>query len=236
MDEIKAVLTEKIKRTDQVFSFRFKPPAALDFLPGQFTRVILDEDNAKNQALNKYLSYSCAPGKPYFEVTKKISNSEFSGRLMSLKEGARITFKPALGHCVFLPSMNEIGFIVGGIGITPVISILEYIYDHRLDAGVRLIYSNWTSRDIAFRAELDRIAAAYPRIKVTYVLNTCGPEDAGCFSGTITQELIAEQMPDNTARDIFIFGPPGLVNALAGACRCLGCGTEHLKIENFIGY
>ena len=35
--------------------------------------------------MNKYLSFSCAPGKGYIEVTKRLSNSEFSQSLKNLK-------------------------------------------------------------------------------------------------------------------------------------------------------
>ena len=78
MKEIKAKFDRKIKRTEAAESFRFVPKERIDFLPGQFVQVNFDEKNKSNKALNKYLSFSCAPGKSYFEVTKKLSESEFS--------------------------------------------------------------------------------------------------------------------------------------------------------------
>ncbi len=236
MNEIRAKLTARIQRTHNVFSFRFEPPQKIPYLPGQFTQVIFDEQDLRNKRLNKYLSYSCAPGRYYFEVTKKISDSSFSARLMGLKEGDAVLFRPPMGHCVFEPSMTRVGFIIGGIGITPVISIVEYIAEQGLATDVRLLYSNWSAGDIAFREELDCIGRACANIHPVYILGECRPEDSGCFSGCITREFVADHIPDYDARHIFIFGPPGMVTAMTDICRSLGCARDRLKIENFIGY
>ena len=62
---------------------------------------------------------------------------------------------PPFGNCVFKDEYRKIGFLIGGIGITPVISIIEYIVDRSLATDVLLLYSNKTQEDIAFRRELD---------------------------------------------------------------------------------
>lgn len=236
MTGIKAGFITKVQRTANVFSFRFEPPQKIDFLPGQFTQVIFDENDPNNRLLNKPLSYSCAPGKNYFEVTKKISESDFSKRLSTLKEGDPVLFTPALGRCVFTPRIKAAGFIVGGIGITPVISILEYIVEQGLGTDVDLLYANWTMQDIAFHAELDRFAAANRNIRILYVLADCESEDCGYSRGFITKELIAERLADNVDRTNFVFGPPAMVKAMTDFCLSLGCKRDKLQIESFAGY
>jgi len=165
---------EKIKRTETVRSFRFKSEQKVDFYPGQFLQVIFDEQNKNNRNLNKYLSFSSAPDKDYIEVTKRISDSEFSQRLLELKPGSRILMKAPMGTCIFKDEYEKIGFLIGGIGITPVISILEYIIDKGLATDVCLLYSNKTEDDIAFKPEIDNWSKNNSKIKVIYTVSTAG--------------------------------------------------------------
>ena len=83
MGEFKGNLIEKVQRTPSIFSFRFKIVGTINFLAGQFMKVIFDNDNRQNRDLNKYLSFSCAPGREYIEVTKRI-NTEVKPNLPRL--------------------------------------------------------------------------------------------------------------------------------------------------------
>jgi len=142
MEYIKAEFVERIKRSEDVESFRFFPQERINFLPGQFLRLIFDRENKRDFSLNKYLSFSSAPGKDYIEVTKKMSSSLFSKSLIDLKQGDEVLINGPLGNCIFKPEYKKTAFFAGGVGITPAISILEYIYENRLSTDAVLIYSN----------------------------------------------------------------------------------------------
>ncbi|MCP4650864.1 MAG: FAD-dependent oxidoreductase [PVC group bacterium] len=236
MKEIKGTLVERIKRTAQVESFRFNLPEDVEFLPGQFLQVIFDEENRGNKVLNKYLSFSSTPGKDYIEVTKKLSESDFSSSLKRLKEGDKVLFKIPLGNCVFLEDYKKIGFLVGGIGITPVISIIEYICEKGLDTDVCLLYSNKTEQEIAFKQELDHWRKKNENIKILYAVTKCQPQDEECVFGGLNKDIVSEKMADFKDRRIFIYGPPGMVTAMKDVCSEIGCDEKQLKTENFVGY
>ncbi|MBF0484714.1 MAG: FAD-dependent oxidoreductase [Candidatus Omnitrophica bacterium] len=150
MEEIRARFSERVVRTKDVTSFRFIPNKQFDFVPGQFAQVIFDESNRQNKDLNKFISFSCDTGKAYFEITKKLSQSSFSSKLRGLVEADNVLFKVPMGNCVLGANTSEVLFIAGGIGVTPVISILEHAYNTKQQLDVKLIYSNWTEADIAF--------------------------------------------------------------------------------------
>lgn len=221
--EVTGVFAEKIKRTPAVESFRFRPKEAIDFLPGQFLEIIFDKDNRGNRSLNKYLSFSSAPGKEYIEVTKKISGSEFSRSLTALKPGDETLFKASLGNCVFKDEYERIGFLIGGIGITPVISILEHITDKKLATDVCLLYSNSAETEIAFKSEIDTWSKNNRNIKVLYALQ-------------INREFFSAPECDIQERIFFIFGPPAMVNTMQNICLKAGCNEKMIKKEKFLGY
>jgi ferredoxin-NADP reductase len=236
MKELKARLTERIKRTGSVESFRFAPPERIDFVAGQFMQVILDEQNRGNKELNKYLSFSSSPLRPYVEFTKRVSQSAFCQKLKTLKAGDEILLKAPLGACVYKEEYRKIAFLIGGIGITPVISIIEYITEKKIDTDTVLFYSNRNESDIAFKLELDQWQGINERLKIFYTVTDCQPQDKSCIYGRINKEIVQEKLSDLKERIIFIFGPPKMVEAINNLCLDLGCNKDSLKTESFIGY
>jgi ferredoxin-NADP reductase len=235
MKELKAKLIVSIKRTLTIESFRFLPAEKLDFVPGQFLQVIFDETNRENKELNKYLSFSCSPTKDYIEVTKRLSESQFSQALKNLKINDQILINAPLGTCVFKNEYKKIGFLIGGIGITPVISIIEYITEKKLDTDIYLIYSNRTEEEIAFKPELD-YWRSINNLEIIYIVTDSQTKDKTCILGRIDKEVIKEHMPDIAKRIVFIFGPPKMVEAMQALSLEAGANKENIKIENFIGY
>ena len=141
-----------------------------------------------------------------------------------------------IGECVFREEDKKIIFLIGGIGITPVISIMEYIMDKDLDTDTRLFYSNRTEEDIAFRKKLDNWRSINKNIEVYYTITDCQPKDKACISGYINKELIQERIDDLDERIIFIYGPPGMVKAMRKISLDIGAKTENIRSENFLGY
>ncbi|MBU1853314.1 MAG: FAD-dependent oxidoreductase [Candidatus Omnitrophica bacterium] len=236
MKDIKARLIERIKRVSTIESFRFKPKEKVDFLPGQFLHVIFDEGNQNNSELNKYLSFSSSPTKDYIEVTKRLSESAFSQKLRSLKVSDEILLKGPLGNCVLKEEYKKIGFLIGGIGITPVISMIEYIAHKRLDTDVILFYSNRKEDDIAFKEELKYWQSTNKNIRIFFTVTDAEPKDTNCIYGRISRELLIEKAQDIQERIFFIFGPPKMVEAMKNICLGLNCKQENVKMEKFIGY
>jgi glycine betaine catabolism B len=236
MKVVKARLIERVRRADGIESFRFAPGERIEFAAGQFLQVMFDPAREDNKDLNKYLSFSCSPCRPYIEVTKRLSDSVFSRRLRELRMGDEVLFRAPLGNCVFTEQYKKIVFLIGGIGITPVISIIEYIIDKKLDTDAVLFYSNRTDEDIAFQKELEHWRTVDNRLRVIFTVTDCQPKDTRCIFGFIDRRLLQQQLTDYAERVFFIFGPPKMVEAMTALCLEIGCNKENIKTESFIGY
>ena len=217
-------------------SFRFVADKPVEFTPGQFLKVIFDEKERNNIALNKYLSFSSAPGRDYFEVTKRLSESEFSNRLKALELGQEVTFQMPLGSCVYKDSYDFISFLIGGIGITPAISIIEYISQKKLSTRVALLYANRGEDEIAFKRELDAWRKDNSRIDVCYLVSKKSCADSDCREGVIDEAFCRDTVGDIDKSKVFVYGPPQMVESMKALARNLGCNKEDILSENFIGY
>jgi ferredoxin-NADP reductase len=236
MKEYRTVLLEKIRRTPTVISFRLRLFEKIDFLAGQFMQVRFSENDG-DRDMNKYLSFSSSPTKEYIEFTKRISDSAFSERLLSLKPQNEVLIKAPLGNCFFNPKDSNITFLIGGIGITAVISIIEYIVEENLDTVVNLFYSNRNEEEIAFKPELDSWAKNNQNLRIFYTVTDCLPKDKKCLYGVINKEMVLNGIGADINKTVFfIYGPPKMVEVMKELCLNFGCNEERIKQESFIGY
>src|SRR5581483_5455784 len=111
------------------FTFRFSRPKKFKFIPGQYTRIKL-----LNQNLPSYFfTLSSSPLDNTLTITTKIKHSSpFKQALLSLKTGNKVNFENAQGEFILDQKISTQVFLSGGIGITPFYSMLTYAYQTKL--------------------------------------------------------------------------------------------------------
>lgn len=237
MNLFEAVVVDVIARNYNVKSFQFFAPGEVSFRAGQFMQVTLMVNGCEQ---SKYFSFSSAPSeKGYFEFTKKMTGSEFSKALESLKVGDKVKIKMPLGAFVLDEMASKQAFLSGGIGITPIRSMLNDAFDRRLPIDVVLFYSNRAPEDIVFREELEAMARNRKNFKVVFSLDTseaCPPAWKG-KCGFISAAMIKEELPDYAERVFYVCGPPVMVKSLITILQDqMKVPAGKIKIENFMGY
>ena len=233
MKELQAKVKEIINRTYNVISVRVEVEGDIEFKAGQFLQVFLKAD----PELKRYLSISNSPTeKGYLEFTKKITESDFSQALKKLKPADLIKIQYPFGKFVLDETFAKIAFVSGGIGITPIRSIIKYAVDKNLGTDIVLIYANRTADDIAFKDDFAKMQQCYNRLKVIHVLSQVHA-GANCRFGRVDSRLIKECLPDYLERKIYLCGPPAMVEAM----KCILAGelavaVANIVTENFQGY
>ena len=97
--------------------------------------------------------------------------------------------------------------IAGGVGITPLISMLRHGVAADPNRPITLLYSARGRRELAFRDELVWLARRHPHVRVVGTVTEPGA-DWQDRSGASTRSLIAEYVPD-AAHSVFLMcGPP----------------------------
>lgn len=113
-------------------TFWFSTTRPLRYTAGQFVELhfkdeALDETNRK-----RWFTLSSSPTEEMLAITTRMSArpSAFKQRLGSLKSGDEVLMSEPIGDFV-LPrdTSKPLLFVVGGIGVTPVRSILKYLKD-----------------------------------------------------------------------------------------------------------
>lgn len=233
VNELEVTIKEIIQRTSNVKSFRLRSYGSTDFKAGQFLCVqLLTEKECK-----RYLSISNSPTeKGYIEFTKKITQSDFSKGLDSLKPGDRLKIQYPFGNFTLQDSNAKLAFLSGGIGITPIRSICKYAADKKLDTDIVLVYANRSIKDIVFKEDFDLMQRQHPKLKVAHVLCEPAPRFK-CVVGLINAQVIKNEVPDYIERKFYICGPPSMVEAMKKILTDeLVLSKESIVTENFQGY
>jgi ferredoxin-NADP reductase len=227
--EYQCEFLERIQRTPAAHSYRFSRPEGLTFTAGQYMVVSLGGELVHPLSLS-----DCPEESGFIEFTKRMTGSPFCRRLEALARGEKISVRGPSGGFTLGAADNNIIMIAGGIGITPIRSILK---SHERREGDRcriiLIYGNSDRNDIAFRAELENLRL--PDYKLVHVLadNT---EMAAADRGFITADIIAREAAAREDPIFMISGPPAMVQAIMAALAKLAVREDRIRTDVFLGY
>jgi ferredoxin-NADP reductase len=231
--KFETAVKEIIPRTPNVTSFRFPRPAELDYKAGQFLFVTI---NPNGKELIKHFSFSSSPTeKEHIEFTKKLTDSEFSAALKTLKPGDWARIDAPYGKFTFEGEHPKIGMLAGGIGITPLVSMCRYCTDMRLQTKITLLYGCRTETDIAFRKELETMQQQNSNLKVVFTVNEADSGWKGVI-GVINNDMVKREIPDYEETMFYTCGPPPMVEVMEKLVESLGLPKTQLKREYFSGY
>lgn len=225
-------LLEKIHRGADMWSFRFDKPGDYEYQAGQWATINLPRGGAP---LSHHFSHSSSPTEPFLELTTRIRDSEFKQALAALEPGVEVEMEGPCGSFVLPEEIREVVFLTGGIGITPVRSIVRYLVDTGSERRVVVFYANRDEDNICFREELAQLEDQLPYLHFVYVLSDPkGPWQG--YRGLVSAEILEAELEVLTGLSYYISGPPAMVDAMRSVLRKEWIATSSMVLENFVGY
>ena len=221
-----------------VWTIQLAPPkhqARFDFLPGQFHFLTLHR--AENLPVEEHhWTISSSPAEEGVLASTIKESGDFTVSIGRTKPGDKAIVHGPFGRFSYAlhPEERDFVFIAGGIGITPLMSMLRHIRDTRADVKVTLLYANCHERDIAFRDELGAMeSASAPRIKVVHVLSKPSEEwkgEHGHLDRQKVERLCGGDLPE---RAFYVCMPPVAMDAVIGCLRNAGVPAKQIHFERF---
>ena len=177
-------------------SFFFQPQAPLIFRAGQYLRYTLPHPDPDSRGTSRSFSIASSPDEPLVRLTTRLSTppSTFKQALARLQPGVLIEASGPFGQFVYPESDDPAVLIAGGIGITPIRSILGDLASRHMHSRCTVLYSS-ASQDIPFRAWLDGLTADWPELSVIYTVTRPAPEWTGATAGESTLTLSSSTCP-----------------------------------------
>src|SRR3989344_3710033 len=200
---------------------------AFAFQAGQYVKIAIPRllmTDPKGSSRDFSISSSPAQGN-LITVAFRISDSAFKQALIAMPEGTPVDVQGPLGIFT-LPenSMRALVFIAGGIGITPFLSMIRYATEKKLPNAITLLYANGAPESAAYLPELEELAKKNSRFTLIQKF------------GTLDEEFIRQNAPEQANARWYIAGPPGMVSSVRTALLQMRITEENIVIEEFSGY
>jgi glycine betaine catabolism B len=228
-----------VRETPEVRTFRLQ---ALDggdlpfaYLPGQYLNLSLFIDGKR---VNRSYTIASSPTRCLTcELTIKREDAGLASRHFhdTIREGDLLSVSAPAGRFTFRGTeADSIVLIGGGVGITPLMSILRTLTDRYWTGEIYLVYCVRQEYDIIFAQELDTLRQQHKNLHLCVTVSR--PDDTKWTGhrGRITEELLRRAIPDLPRRLFYVCGPSAMMSSVMDLLRGLGVPGSRIKSEAFV--
>jgi predicted ferric reductase len=150
---------------------------------------------------------------------------DFSGALGEIRQGTRVIAEGPFGVFTDRARRREKALLIaGGIGITPIRTLLE-----TMRGDLVVIYRVVEESEIIFREELEQLAHA----RGARLHFTVGDHRLPSGRDLLSPAHLHELVPDITEREVYVCGPPSMADAVTENARHAHVPRRHIHTERF---
>jgi 2-oxoglutarate/2-oxoacid ferredoxin oxidoreductase subunit beta len=220
-----------IQETSNVKTFVMERPQGFMYEAGQYAMIGFEDKRKINNKINIPLTFTSCPSEENLKITMK-KYAGFSQEIYNLKEQDTLLIQGPLGRCFNIDEFeeDELVLIAGGTGITPFISIINYMNNKNMNNKVTLINANKTFEDVIMKEFLEKIKKQ-ENIKLVNVLEQ-PHNDWNEETGFITKEIIQKHVPLKNQKWMMC-GPPVMVENIKKIVQELKVPEEKICIDDW---
>lgn len=220
--------------------FRLSRPEGFTYQAGQYFDIILPEhaEDAPQPNWQHGFSFVSAPCEPTIgAATRMRSGSAFKTALGQVPVGAPLKIAALWGNFTLRrDTARPMVFIIGGIGITPVRSMVVQSTHDASGHKITVIYANRTRAQAAYVDELQALAGRNPNFTLVQTYTREDAHGTGIEHGHVDAEMIRRHVPDIPGAAFYMSGPRDMVYAMRDLLLDIGAGEDFVRTEEFEGY
>jgi ferredoxin-NADP reductase len=235
MAEYQMTLVDRQRIARDTMAFWFDANGArYEFRAGQHADFVFGSDSDNSRTFS--LASSPLDKEPIM-IAMRMRKTAFKSALKAAALGTKfIVSRPRGSFTLHRDITRPAVFLAGGIGITPIRSILQSATQERLPHKLYLFYSNREADDAAFIEELQGLAAQNPNFilvpTVTGHKTLAWPYE----KGHINREMLTRHLLGLTGPIYYIAGPSGMVTAMSELLKSSGVNEDDIRTEEFGDY
>jgi ferredoxin-NADP reductase len=172
-------------------------------------------------------------------VATRMRDTAFKRVLKTMPLGSPVEIEGPFGSFTLHKDANPAAvFLTGGIGVTPLRSIIRDAGRKQLPHQLLLFYSNRRPEDAAFLEELQKAKGDNPNYQFIGTMTDMASSRRpwGGKIGYINKQMLAEFISDLTTPIYYIAGPRGMVTAMRKMLADTGIHDIGIRTEEFNGY
>ncbi|MBP1038638.1 MULTISPECIES: hybrid-cluster NAD(P)-dependent oxidoreductase [Serratia] len=201
------------------------------YLPGQHLPITI---KIEGKYFTRRYTLSSTPSRPglYAISIKRAPGGRVSNWMHDhFQVGHKLAMETPAGEFYIDDSADKFLLIAAGSGITPMISMLRYLYDNKKAVDVFLYYQCRTREDIAFKLELEHLQTANPNLKVIIALSQ--PDALWGEKRRCLDTHTLKGIPEIIERQVFVCGPDEFMKNAQRQLLLLGLPESQYHQEAF---
>lgn len=240
MSEFKVQLLAKKEIAHGTMAFVFSKPEGFEFKAGQscdFTLINPSETDAEGN--KRAFSLCNPPHSSELMIATRMRDTAFKRVLKNLPLKSELLCEGPFGDFTLHNNVKKTAiFLTGGIGITPVRSIVLQATQAKLQHKIHLFYANNKPEDAAFLEELqnlEKVNKNYNFVGTMADISHSKKEWKGAV-GFIDKNLLTKDLTELSQAVYYICGPAGMVVAMRKMLNGIGVDDDDIRTEEFSGY
>jgi len=228
---VQAPILAVLPESADIKTFRLARPEGFDFTPGQFLTLRVRVDG---KDVVRCYSISSPPAvRGYLEISVRRQGLVSNALHAMARPGSLLTVRAPAGSFVY-PGGDDrpLVLLAGGIGITPLISMLRHALMTEPTRPVTLLYSARELSGFAFRDELLSLARRHEDLRLVFAA-TRGEAPPDVHRGRLDATLLAATVPDLQHAISMICGPQAMIDDLTATLHQLGVPADQVRSERF---
>jgi ferredoxin-NADP reductase len=128
---------------------------------------------------------------------------------------------------------DSIVLIAGGVGITPMMSVIRYLIDRSYPGDIFFVYGARSTQDFIFREELEYLQKRHVNLHVAATMTRAEGTAWMGAEGPVSKAFVAGSVLEIARRRVHLCGPPPMMEAMQVALAELGVPKEQIRTESF---
>ncbi len=207
-----------------------------EYLPGQYVDILIEGDKRRSFSIAN-APHPVGPLEfPHIELHLRLTPGGRFTRYVFEEMPARAMLRlegPLGGFYLREESDRPLLFMAGGTGFAPVKAMLEDFLPRAQGRAVHLFWGARAVRDLYFDTLPRQWQKQHPNFRYTPVLSEALPEDQWTGAQGLVHEALLSAYPRLEDFDVYMSGPPQMINAAKHSFHAAGLPTERLFYDSF---
>lgn len=218
-------------------AFHFSKPNGFEFRAGQFAEfTLIDPPETDEEGNGRTLSFAQAPSEPDLIVATRMRDTAFKRVLKNLPIDTEVKLDAPYGDfTLHKTETTPAVFIIGGIGVTPVRSIIAQASHDKTAHRITLLHASRTPSDLPFKSDFEHLAKDNANFRYVAIA-TDAPDGWTGEHGRVNAELVEKYVSDLSQPIYYLSGPEGMVKAMRQLLVELKVNEDNIRTEEFAGY
>jgi ferredoxin-NADP reductase len=236
----KIKLKSKTEIASGTMAFHFEKPLGFTYKAGQFgDYTLINPSETDAEGTIRGFSLASAPYEDDIMFATRMRDTAFKRDMKKMDLGTELSFDAPYGSFTLhnntkIPAV----FLSGGIGITPVRSIILQASHDKSAHRIFLFYANKEPKDAAFLNELLGIVKINPNFTFVPSMtdNVKLDKEWHGETGFFTKEMLQKYINDLSVPIYYIAGPAAMVTSIRKTLNEAGVDDDNIRTEEFSGY